>query len=163
MWRGFDVELDEYCRVAERPLLELPVDFPPTYPRQEEDPGSSGARGEGGATAQGGPAAAASFGYEGKRCPSWCGLGKLHSVSSAAQLVRPWQVIATFVSSVRPQYSALPSLVRPTSQQTPDPLPTPYSLLPLSPYPYPLSINPHLQSFALTLISTPTPPSPPSP
>ena len=84
MWRGFDVELDEYCRVAERPLLELPVDFPPTYPRQEEDPGSSGARGEGGATVQGGPAAAASFGYEGKRCPSWCDLSKLHSVSSAA-------------------------------------------------------------------------------
>lgn len=72
VWRGFDVELDEYCRVAERPLLELPVDFPPTYPRREEDPGFSGAGEEGGAMAQGGPAAAAAFGYEGKRCPSWC-------------------------------------------------------------------------------------------
>ena len=34
--------------------------------------------------AQGGPAAAAAFGYEGKRCPSWRGLSKSQSASSAA-------------------------------------------------------------------------------
>ena len=59
--------------MAERPLLELPVDFPPTYPRREEGPTpSSDAGGDAAPPATGGPAAAASFGYEGKRCPSWC-------------------------------------------------------------------------------------------
>jgi len=91
MWRGFDVELDEYCRVAATPLLEMPLDFPPSYMRKEQPAqeqaqaqapapappvpssgGEGGAADEGRETAQGGPAPAETLAYEGKRCPSWC-------------------------------------------------------------------------------------------
>ena len=80
VWRGFDVELEQYCGVAAAPLLELPLAFPPSYMRKPAQPpppeqsqgASSQAEGGGPPKAQGGPAPPTALGFEGKRCPSWC-------------------------------------------------------------------------------------------
>ena len=79
-WRGFDVEADEYRRVAptDLSLLELPLAFPPSYMRAPDTlpatPDAQPVPADGGVTppAQPGPADPSQLRYGPKRCPSWC-------------------------------------------------------------------------------------------
>ena len=136
MWRGFDVELDEYCRVAATPLLEMPLDFPPSYMRKEQPAqeqaqaqapapappvpssgGEGGAADEGRETAQGGPAPAETLAYEGKRCPSWCDLAQSHDEPHSKPRPPPYYCPPRALPHLLPPPSRLP---------TPSPPPSPW-------------------------------------
>ena len=87
-WRNFDDELAAYCAGNSNPLMELPVDFVPSYmyvaigkpaPKSDE-PGT--------------PAAAHAFGA--KRCPGWCDRVLLDAAALSA--VRASAVAAVYGS-----------------------------------------------------------------
>ena len=92
-WRGFDDELAAYCAGNSNPLMELPIDFVPSYmyvaigkpaPKSDE-PGT--------------PAAAHAFGA--KRCPGWCDRVLLDAAALSA--VRASAVAAVYGSQEQKQ------------------------------------------------------------